>query len=88
MSSLVILSWIYRDFDDKALLITILPTLKAKELLQGGGISGGMLPKLQNCIKAVESGVSRVHIIDGRIKHCLLLEFFTDECIGTAILRD
>lgn len=79
---------IYRDFNDKASLITILPTSKARDLLEDGGISGGMLPKLQNCIKAVESGVERVHIIDGRIKHCLLLEFFTDKGIGTAILHD
>ena len=52
----------------------------------GGGLGGGMLPKLQNCIDAIESGVSRVHIIDGRIPHCLLLEIFTNKGIGTAIL--
>lgn len=79
---------IYRNLADKSSLITILPTSQARELLDSGGISGGMLPKLQNCLKAIENGVSRVHIIDGRIKHCLLLEFFTDEGIGTAILRD
>lgn len=78
---------IYKDFADKSSLITMLSTSEAKELLDSGGISGGMLPKLQNCIKAVESGVSRVHIIDGRIIHCLLLEFFTDSGIGTAIVR-
>ncbi|WP_199769839.1 MULTISPECIES: acetylglutamate kinase [unclassified Helicobacter] len=79
---------IYRDFDDKNSLINILTTSEAKALLNSGSIGGGMLPKLQNCIKAVENGVSRVHIIDGRIKHCLLLEFFTDKGIGTAILKD
>ena len=47
-----------------------------------------MLPKLQNCIDAIESGVSRVHIIDGRIPHCLILEIFTNKGIGTAILGD
>ncbi len=47
-----------------------------------------MLPKLQNCIQAIESGVSRVHILDGRIEHCLLLEFFTNKGIGTAIIGD
>lgn len=47
-----------------------------------------MLPKIQNCIAAIESGVSRVHILDGRIEHCLLLEFFTNKGIGTAILSD
>ena len=47
-----------------------------------------MLPKLQNCIDAIEAGVSRVHILDGRIEHCLLLEFFTNKGIGTAIIGD
>ena len=47
-----------------------------------------MLPKLQNCIDAIKTGVSRVHILDGRIAHCLLLEFFTDKGIGTAIIAD
>ena len=49
---------------------------------------GGMIPKLQNCIDAIESGVNRVHILDGRIQHCLLLEIFTNKGIGTAILRE
>ena len=47
-----------------------------------------MLPKLQNCIEAMKAGVSRVHILDGRIEHCLLLEFFTDRGVGTAIISD
>ena len=53
-----------------------------------GFIGGGMLPKLANCINAIEQGVSRVHILDGRVQHCLLLEFFTEKGIGTAILKD
>ena len=55
---------------------------------EDGTISGGMLPKIMNCIHAVENGVSRVHILDGRIVHCLLLEIFTNKGIGTAILHD
>ena len=47
-----------------------------------------MIPKLQNCIDAIENGVSRVHILDGRNPHCLLLEIFTNKGIGTAILKD
>ena len=47
-----------------------------------------MIPKLQNCIDAINNGVSRVHILDGRIPHCLLLEIFTNKGIGTAILKD
>jgi len=59
----------------------------AKELITDGLIDGGMLPKLKNCIEAIDAGVSRVHIIDGRIPHCLLLEFFTNRGVGTAILN-
>ena len=47
-----------------------------------------MLPKLQNCIHAIESGVNRVHILDGRIMHCMLLEIFTNKGIGPAIIGD
>ena len=57
-------------------------------MIGSGYIGGGMLPKLQNCIDAIENGVSRVHILDGRIPHCLLLEIFTNKGIGTAILKD
>jgi len=56
--------------------------------MEEGYIGGGMLPKIQNCIDAIENGVSRVHILDGRIPHCLLLEIFTNKGIGTAILRE
>ena len=51
-------------------------------------IGGGMLPKLGNCIEAIEAGVSRVHIMDGRIMHSILLEVFSNQGIGTAILGD
>ena len=61
---------------------------EAKEFIEKGYIGGGMLPKLNNCIDAIENGVSRVHILDGRIPHCLLLEIFTNKGIGTAILKD
>lgn len=79
---------VYADYEDKSSLISELKISKAKELMSGGGIGGGMLPKIQNCIDAIEAGVSRVHILDGRIPHCLLLEIFTNKGIGTAILDD
>ncbi len=60
---------------------------EAQAFVDGGSLGGGMLPKLQNCIDAISSGVSRVHILDGRIPHCLLLEIFTNKGIGTAILN-
>ncbi|HIZ08510.1 MAG TPA: acetylglutamate kinase, partial [Candidatus Eubacterium avistercoris] len=65
---------VYRDPQDKNSLISELTVSEAKELLSTGNIGGGMLPKLNNCIDAIENGVSRVHILDGRIAHCLLLE--------------
>ncbi len=79
---------VYRDYDDKDSLISELTVSEARELLKDGGIQGGMLPKLNNCIDAIENGVSRVHILDGRIAHCLLLEIFTNKGIGTAILHE
>ncbi len=77
---------VYRDFKDKSSLISVLTLEEADKLLESGVIGGGMLPKLKNCIDAVKEGVSRVHIMDGRIKHSLLLEFFTNKGIGTAII--
>lgn len=77
---------VYRDKDDTGTLISELDLEEAHELIKDGYIGGGMLPKLNNCIDAVENGVSRVHIMDGRIPHCLLLEIFTNNGIGTAIL--
>jgi acetylglutamate kinase len=79
---------VYKDPKDKDTLISELRVSEARELIGDGFIGGGMLPKLNNCIGAIENGVSRVHILDGRIAHCLLLEIFTNRGIGTAILGD
>ena len=79
---------VYRDPKDPSTLISELHLSEAKELLDSGYVVGGMLPKLNNCISAIENGVSRVHILDGRIAHCLLLEIFTNKGIGTAILGE
>mgnify|MGYP000323345544 CR=1 FL=1 len=79
---------VYKDPEDKDTLISELRVSEARELIGDGFIGGGMLPKLNNCIDAIENGVSRVHILDGRIAHCLLLEIFTNRGIGTAILGD
>lgn len=79
---------VYTDPADKNTLISVLTLEKADELIQEGFIGGGMLPKLKNCIDAVRGGVSRVHILDGRMEHCLLLEFFTNRGIGTAIINN
>ena len=79
---------VYKDPKDKDTLISELRVSEARELIGDGFIGGGMLPKLNNCIDAIENGVSRVHILDGSIAHCLLLEIFTNRGIGTAILGD
>lgn len=79
---------VYTDKDDKGSVISEMTITEAKELIEDGTIEGGMLPKIKNCINAIENGVSRVHILDGRIPHCLLLEIFTNKGIGTAIIAD
>ena len=79
---------VYRDFEDKSSFISRLTASEADELIGSGVIGGGMLPKLNNCTTAIKEGVSRVHILDGRIPHCLLLEIFTNEGIGTCFHAD
>lgn len=79
---------LYRDIHDKSTFISRLTASQAEELISGGYIGGGMLPKLHSCTSAIQNGVGRVHILDGRILHCLLLEFFTNQGVGTAIVRD
>jgi acetylglutamate kinase len=77
---------VYKDFQNKESLISEMSMAEAQEFVESGMLGGGMLPKLQNCIDAMKQGVSRVHIMDGRIPHCLLLEIFTNRGIGTAIM--
>ena len=79
---------VYKDPKDPSTLISELTVSEAHKLMNDGYVGGGMLPKLHNCIDAIEHGVSRVHILDGRIPHCLLLEIFTNKGIGTAIIND
>lgn len=79
---------IYVDPSDKSTLISAIDIQSAKEFIAEGVVGGGMLPKLNNCIDAIEQGVSRVHILDGRLPHSLLLEFFTEKGIGTAIIKE
>ena len=79
---------LYRDINDKSSFISRLTASEAEGLIGEGVIGGGMLPKLNNCTSAIRNGVNRVHILDGRIPHCLLLEIFTNSGVGTAIIRD
>ena len=79
---------LYKNFEEKSGFISRISATQAEELVSGGFVGGGMLPKLNNCTSAVRNGVNRVHILDGRIPHCLLLEIFTKQGIGTAIVDD
>ena len=79
---------LYKDINDKSSFISRITATEAEELIADGFIGGGMLPKLNNCTSAVLNGVNRVHILDGRIPHCILLEIFTNEGVGTAIVKD
>lgn len=78
---------LYKDFDDKSTFISSLNSDEATELILQELIKGGMLPKLECCISAIENGTKSVHMIDGRKDHSLLLEIFTDNGIGTMIKK-
>ena len=78
---------VYMEPKDKNTLISEMNLKLAKQMVANGIVGGGMIPKLRNCIEAIESGVGRVHIVDGRQKHCLLLEFFTEKGIGTVLVK-
>ena len=71
------------DINDPSSFINRITIAEAEQLIEDGIIGGGMLPKLTNCTQAVRGGVHRVHILDGRIPHSMLLEFFTDKGVGT-----
>ena len=79
---------LYKDINDKNSFISRITASEADDLISEGFIGGGMLPKLNNCTSAIKNGVNRVHILVGRIPHCLLLEIFTNEGVGTAIIKD
>lgn len=79
---------LYRNIEDKSSFISRITASDADALIEDGIIGGGMLPKLNNCTSAIKNGVNRVHILDGRIPHCLLLEIFTNSGVGTAIVKD
>ena len=79
---------VLEDENDPESLISRLTVSEAQALIDSGVAKGGMIPKLRGCMHAIEQGVGRVHILDGRVPHCLLLEFFTRKGIGTMIFRD
>jgi acetylglutamate kinase len=74
------------DVADPSSLISQIDAASLEAILGGGSVSAGMIPKLRSCISALRAGVRRAHIVDGRLPHVLLLEFFTREGIGTMVL--
>lgn len=78
---------IYRDFEDKNSLLQELTAREAEELIGSGAVSKGMIPKVRCCVEAVQGGVARAHIVDGRTPHALLTELFTDTGCGTMITQ-
>jgi len=78
---------VYLDPADPSTLFPILTVERARELIESGVISGGMIPKVASCIEAIEQGVRRVHILNGTIPHPIILEIFTDRGIGTMFER-
>ncbi len=77
---------LYRDLGDTDSLISKLSSDDLRRLLAGASVSAGMLPKLESCLAALDGGVRRAHILDGRVQHALLLEIFTHEGIGTMVV--
>ena len=77
---------LYRDLADEESLVSRIDAAGLAELVDNGGVSEGMIPKLRSCLDALKGGVARAHILDGRIPHALLLEFFTREGIGTMVV--
>lgn len=73
--------------DKKGTLLSTLKTNQAHKLIQDGVVAAGMIPKVECCIEALKGGVGKTHIIDGRVKHAVLLEIFTKEGIGTEVVR-
>jgi len=76
-----------RDPADSASLIDTLRAADAPALMAQGVVGGGMLPKIQSCLEALEAGVRKVHLVDGRMPHSLLLEIFTNKGVGTEIVN-
>ncbi|HTN77097.1 MAG TPA: acetylglutamate kinase [Pirellulaceae bacterium] len=77
-----------RDKNDPTSIIHSLTSTQARELIQSGAVEGGMIPKIEACLETLDRGVRKVHIIDGRVRHSLLLEIYTTRGVGTEIVSD
>jgi len=87
-SKLILLTDVAGVLDKKGALLPTLSCREADDYIDGGTIAGGMIPKIRCCQEAVQAGVGKAHIVDGRIEHAILLEIFTQEGIGTEIIKN
>jgi acetylglutamate kinase len=78
---------LYERWPDETSLIANIDVDGLEALLARGSVDGGMIPKVESCIAALRGGVTRAHVLDGRLPHALLLEFFTREGVGTMVER-
>ncbi|MFM8703610.1 MAG: acetylglutamate kinase, partial [Planctomycetia bacterium] len=76
------------DINDPESLIHSLTASEARRLIADGTISAGMIPKIEGCLDTLEQGVKKIHVIDGRLRHSLLLEIYTTSGVGTELVRD
>ena len=79
---------VLRDINDPESLIHSLTASEARRLIADGTIAAGMIPKIEGCLETLEQGVKKIHIIDGRLRHSLLLEIYTTSGVGTELVRD
>jgi acetylglutamate kinase len=79
---------VLRDLDDPTSLVERVTASEARALIDDGVVSGGMVPKLEGCLRAIHNGVHEVHLVDGRVPHAVLLELFTDAGVGTMVVGD
>ncbi len=77
-----------RKKDEAATLINSLTASQAREMIASGAIESGMIPKVEACLETLDRGVRKIHIIDGRLRHSLLLEIFTNQGVGTEMVRE
>ena len=76
---------VYKNFEDKSSFISELTADEAKDYIKSGVIAGGMIPKVEACLRALNTGARKTHIIDGRLPHSIILELFTESGIGTQV---
>ena len=76
---------VYRDFNDKSTFLSTLAADDARQMIRDGLIAGGMIPKVEACLRSLRAGSKKTHILDGRLPHSIILELFTDGGIGTQV---